>query len=76
MPVITIDLWPVSPEIKAELIQKLTKIASDITNLPQSAFFVYVREYPTESIGVGGIPLSQQKLSSNAGTPPDLTEQG
>ncbi len=68
MPVITIDLWPVSPEIKAELIQKLTKTASDITNLPQSAFFVYVREYPTDAIGVGGIPLSQQV--PNAGKPP------
>jgi 4-oxalocrotonate tautomerase len=68
MPVIKIDLWPVSQEIKAELIQKLTKTASDITNLPQSAFFVYIREYPTDAIGVGGIPLSQHV--PNAGKPP------
>jgi 4-oxalocrotonate tautomerase len=60
MPVITIDLWPVNPEVKAELIQNLTKTASDITKLPPSAFFVYIREYPTDAIGVGGIPLSQQ----------------
>ena len=66
MPVITIDLWPVSPEVKAELIQKLTKTASDITRLPPSAFFVYVREYPTDAIGVGGTPLSQQKLPPGA----------
>jgi 4-oxalocrotonate tautomerase len=70
MPVITIDLWPVSTEIKAELIQKLTKTSSDITHLPQSAFFVYIREYQTDAIGVGGIPLSQQKLSPDAGTSP------
>lgn len=70
MPVITIDLWPVSPGIKTELIQKLTKTASDITNLPQSAFFVYVREYPSDAIGVGGVPLSQLNLAPNAGTPP------
>ncbi|HWQ63134.1 MAG TPA: 4-oxalocrotonate tautomerase DmpI [Methanospirillum sp.] len=70
MPVITIDLWPISPEIKTELIQKLTKTASDITNLPQSTFFVYVREYPTDSIGVGGIPLSQLNLPQNAGKIP------
>jgi 4-oxalocrotonate tautomerase len=68
MPVITIDLWPVSHEAKAELIQKLTKTASDITKLPPSAFFVYIREYPTDAIGVGGVPLSQQV--PNAGTPP------
>jgi 4-oxalocrotonate tautomerase len=67
MPVITIDLWKVSPETKAELIEKLTKTASDITKLPPPAFFVYVREYPTDAIGVGGIPLSQQV--QNAGSP-------
>ncbi|NLV28329.1 MAG: 4-oxalocrotonate tautomerase [Methanomicrobiales archaeon] len=66
MPVITIDLWTVSSEIRAELIQKLTKTASDITNLPPSAFFVYIREYPPDAIGVGGIPLSQQKIPPNA----------
>jgi len=68
MPVITIDLWPVSHEVRVELIQKLTKTASEITKLPPSAFFVYVREYPTDAIGVGGTPLSQQV--SNAGIPP------
>jgi 4-oxalocrotonate tautomerase len=59
MPVITIDLWAVSPETKAELIGRLTKTASEITNLPESAFFVYVREYPPDAIGVGGVLLSQ-----------------
>jgi 4-oxalocrotonate tautomerase len=68
MPVITIDLWPVSNEVRVELIQKLTKTASEITKLPPSAFFVYVREYPTDAIGVGGTPLSQQ--FPGAGTPP------
>jgi 4-oxalocrotonate tautomerase len=61
MPVITIDLWTVSPETKAELIGRLTTTASEITGLPPSAFFVYVREYPSDSIGVGGTPLSQLK---------------
>ena len=67
MPVITIDLWPVSTEVRAELIGKLTTTASEITKLPPSAFFVYVREYPTDAIGVGGIPLSRQVP---AGAPP------
>ncbi len=68
MPVITIDLWQVSPETKTELIKRLTKTASEITRLPETAFFVYVREYPADAIGVGGIPLSQQV--PNAGAPP------
>jgi 4-oxalocrotonate tautomerase len=66
MPVITIDLWAVSPETKAELIEKLTKTASEITKLPPPAFFVYVREYPLDAIGVGGTPLSRQKLPPGA----------
>jgi 4-oxalocrotonate tautomerase len=66
MPVITIDLWAVSPETKAELIERLTKTASEITRLPEAAFFVYVREYPLSAIGVGGTPLSQQKLPPGA----------
>lgn len=59
MPVITIDLWKVSPETKAELIANLTKTASEITKLPPQTFFVYVREYPNDAIGIGGTPLSQ-----------------
>ena len=66
MPVITIDLWKVSPETKAELIEKLTKIASEITKLPPPAFFVYVREYPLDAIGTGGVPLARQKLPPHA----------
>ncbi len=68
MPVITIDIWPVRTEVRAELIQKLTKTASEITGLPQHTFFVYVREYPADAIGVGGTPLSQQ--FPDAGIPP------
>ena len=50
------------------LYQINNRIVQDITKLPQPAFFVYVREYPTDAIGVSGIPLSQQV--PNAVTPP------
>ena len=69
MPVITIDIWPVSTGVKTELIEKLTKTTSEITGLPVPAFFVYIREYPADAIGVGGVPLSQQY--PDAGTPPE-----
>ena len=66
MPVITIDLWKVSPDVKAELIAKLTKTVSEITKLRPQEFFVYVREYPLDAIGTGGIPLAQQQLPPHA----------
>lgn len=66
MPVITIDCWNASPETKAELIEKLTRTASEIMKLPPAAFFVYVREYPLDAIGTGGVPLAQQKLPPHA----------
>lgn len=70
MPVITIDLGQVNPEVKAALIRGLTTTASEITNIPESSFFVFVREYPLDAIGLGGIPLSQKKLPPSAVTPP------
>lgn len=70
MPVITIDLGQVNPDVKAELIRNLTKTASDITKIPEASFFVFVREYPLDAIGVGGTPLSQLKLPPSAVTPP------
>jgi 4-oxalocrotonate tautomerase len=66
MPVIAIDLWKISPETKAELIEKLTKTSSEITKLPPAAFFVYVREYPLDAIGTGGVPLAKQNLPPHA----------
>ena len=38
----------------------------EITKLPPPAFFVYVREYPLDAIGTGGVPLAQQKLPPHA----------
>ena len=58
MPVISIELGPVSPEVKESLIETLTKNAAEITKIPEPAFVVIVKEYPLDAIGVGGKPLS------------------
>ncbi|MDD1724427.1 MAG: 4-oxalocrotonate tautomerase family protein [Methanospirillum sp.] len=59
MPVISIEMASTSPEIKEELIRRLTKVSSEITRIPESSFFVFVKEYPADAIGVGGTPLDQ-----------------
>jgi 4-oxalocrotonate tautomerase len=59
MPTITIALDKTSEEKKKQLVQKLTKEAAEITGYPAEYFFVYVQEYQTENIGVGGKTLKE-----------------
>lgn len=61
MPVISIELGPISTEVKKELINSLTKSASQATNIPEQTFVVIVKEYALDAIGVGGTPLSERK---------------
>lgn len=58
MPVIKVDIAKTTKEKKTEMIQKLTKTMSEITNIPAQAFTVYINEHDTDNIGVGGVPLS------------------
>ena len=62
MPVITIALDQISEEKKKQLVEKLTREAAEITEYPAEYFFVYVQEYPTENIGVGGKTLKELRL--------------
>ncbi len=57
MPTITIALDQTSEEKKKQLVENLTRVAAEITEYPSEYFFVYIQEYPTENIGVGGKTL-------------------
>lgn len=59
MPTITIALDQISEEKKKQLVENLTREAAEITEYPAEYFFVYVQEYPTENIGVGGKILKE-----------------
>ena len=59
MPVITLDSSSLTKEQKQKLVSELTKVASEITRIPESAFVVYLSEYNRENIGVGGKLLSE-----------------
>lgn len=60
MPVISVELGPASAEVKSELIRELTKTAAEITKIPEPTFVVLIKEYQTDAIGVGGVPLSER----------------
>lgn len=59
MPTITIALDRTSEEKKKHLVESLTRVAAEITGYPADYFFVYVQEYSTENIGVGGKILKE-----------------
>lgn len=57
MPTITIAMDQTSEEKKKLLIEKITEAASEITGYPAGYFYVYIQEYPSDNIGVGGKTL-------------------
>jgi 4-oxalocrotonate tautomerase len=54
MPVISITMGQASEEKKKQLIERLTSVAMDVTNLGADHFTVLINELPLENIGVGG----------------------
>lgn len=60
MPVIKVQITKQTAEKKKEIIANLTKTISETTKIPEEAFIVYVDEYDADSVGVGGVPLSER----------------
>nr|WP_319537960.1 4-oxalocrotonate tautomerase DmpI [uncultured Methanospirillum sp.] len=61
MPVISVEIAPLTTELKEELIRSLTETAAAITKIHEESFVVMVKEYPADAIGVGGTPLSKRR---------------
>lgn len=59
MPVVNIQITPLSKETKKEIIEKATKILSEVTKIPTEAFTVIISEDSPDSIGVGGVQLTE-----------------
>ena len=53
MPLITVDIGPISKEQKAALVQELVTKASEITGAPVQSFLTLIKENPYENVGVG-----------------------
>ncbi len=61
MPVINFESGQLSDEVKAELIEKLTDTAAQITGIPKHFFYVSIRELPDNNIAIGGKNVEQLK---------------
>ncbi len=59
MPVITLDIAALTKEKKEQLVETLTRDASEITGIPREKFIVLINELDRDNIGVGGQLLSK-----------------
>ena len=53
MPYISVESGALTSEQKKELIERLTAIVSEITNIPEQLFTVTIKELPDENFGIG-----------------------
>lgn len=60
MPVITLEAAKLNKEQKQELAKEFTASASRIMNMPEEAFYVFLKENELENVGVGGKLLSDK----------------
>lgn len=60
MPVITVEGPQLSRDKKRQLVQKLTKAASEVIQLPEDVFTVLIKENDRDNVGVGGSLLSDK----------------
>jgi len=54
MPIITLTMSHLDVEKKRQLAEGFTKVAAEITGIPEERFIVIIDEKPRESIAVGG----------------------
>lgn len=59
VPVITIEAGKMQKDQKEALIQRFTKIGSEVLSIPEQAFVVLLKENDTDNIGTGGEMLSK-----------------
>ena len=60
MPVIMFETSPMSKDQKRKLAEGFTKVAAEATGIPESAFYVFIKENDPDNVGVGGKLLSDK----------------
>ncbi len=59
MPVLIYEGPELTQEQRGEFIKGLTEVACKVMpEVPKQAFYVYLREHPSEKLGVGGLLLT------------------
>ncbi|HIV35389.1 MAG TPA: tautomerase family protein [Candidatus Blautia intestinigallinarum] len=60
MPVITLEAAKLNKGQKQQLAKEFTESAARIMNMPEDAFYVFLKENSLDNVGVGGKLLSDK----------------
>ena len=60
MPVITFEADKLTYEQKQEIVKEFSETAARITNIPEEAYYVFIKENEPTNVGVGGKLLSDK----------------
>jgi len=60
MPVITVEAAHMNKEKKAELVEKMVSVASEVMDIPEEAFVTLIKENEFDNIGNGKKLLSEK----------------
>jgi 4-oxalocrotonate tautomerase len=61
MPIITLEMGPLTTEQKEKLIVAFTRDVCEVTGMPPESMLVLIHELPRENMGVAGQQLSKMK---------------
>jgi 4-oxalocrotonate tautomerase len=61
MPIITLEMGPLSTEQKEKLIAAFTRDACEVTGMPPEAMIVLIYELSRDNMGMGGQQFSKMK---------------
>lgn len=66
MPYICFEAGSLAPEVKRELIRRLTEVSAEIMNIPKDYFFVSIHELPNENVAIAGKDVNVLKAELSA----------
>lgn len=61
MPSITLEIATLEKEKKAALVKEIAAAAARITELPEEAFYIFIKENHPDNVAIGGTLLSDRK---------------
>lgn len=60
MPHISFEVPPRPVKVKRELVKQVTKLVSELYEIPEASWMIHIHEVPTDSVSTGGVLISDK----------------